>query len=37
MVVRAPMINESQWKGDYVSFSVLSNILQNILNKRIVW
>ena len=28
-------IDYSQWKSDYASFSVLSNILQNDLSKRI--
>ena len=29
----APRIDWSQFKGDYASFSVLSNILQNDLSK----
>ena len=35
MTAHAPMIDEKV-KGDYASVSVLSNILQNVLCKRIV-
>ena len=31
----APLGSVSQWKGDYASFSVLSNNLQNDLSKSI--
>jgi len=29
------LVRVKRWKGDYASFSVLSNILQNVLNKKI--